>query len=564
MLAFRNKLIDGMKGKQSNDGASYKEFEFAAVVCNNSISSTVGKDILAEGGSVVDAAIASMLTLGVISLQSAGIGGGCIMIYYDAESGNEYSIDGRSIAPLALTNGKFYVDNKYGQTYGKSSIGIPGEILGFWEAHKMFGKLPWSRVFEPAILVAEKGFKMTSSTENWLDLMMPLVQENKRLKKFLQRSDGTFKRAGDIITRPTLAVTLRTIATKGADAFYNGSLTQLILDDIHDGFGFPSVIEKKDFTQYRVQMKETVKLQLNENLTLVVPGAPSGGPVLAYLLGILKGYQFNDDDLRENKILTYHRIIEAMKFAYCKKRRLGDTDFYPHNIKKIVDEMLTEEYCEEIRMKIDDFETHPQEYYEEILPLPEECGTGHLGIVGPDGSAIAMTSTINRAFGSHVYGERTGIIFNDQIVAFVNDGLADADKSYNRIQPGKRSLTYIAPAIILNRNIKDTSVKMVFGGSGGTFLLSSVAWSIIQHLWFNKSIDEAIRSKRPTHPGREANILYLEENMDEEVVQGLKERGHDVKMLSGYKSNVHAIVRLDNNKLAAKVDDRRGGSPDGY
>ncbi|XP_039272395.2 glutathione hydrolase 1 proenzyme-like isoform X2 [Styela clava] len=561
---------------------SYKEFKSAAVVANNEVTCATGKNILAEGGSVVDAAIASMLALGVVSFQSGGIGGGFFMVFFDAESKNDYFFDARETAPLASSS-DMYEGNDFAKSLGRSSIAVPGQIKGFWEAHQRFGKLPWSLLFQPAIDLAENGFKMTAGCEHWLKLTMPKIQQNKRLRELLQKNDGKFKQAGDIIFRPKLAKTLRTIAKEGADAYYNGSLTNSILEDINDGFGNPSVITKEDLITYSVRMTEPTKLKLTNDLTLITSGAPSGGPLLAFILNILKGYNINGDVSKENKILLYHRIAEAMKFAYCRKNQLGDPEF-SNEVKELIEEMLSDEYCEQVRMKIDDFQTHCSEYYGEYQQAPIDKGTAHVGIVGENGSAVALTGSLNSPFGSNVLGRRTGIIFNNHMENFTspdNKSASTVDRfveffrpfchisfpahliSNNLIEPRKRPLSSMTPTIILKNTPNGPEVKMVLGGAGGMRIIASTALTILQSLWFDKNTNDAVKSKRFNNfcfP----NILQIENGMDKDIVKGLQEKGHQVEMIDTRLTTMQVISRSNSGTIVAKCDCRKDGYPDGY
>nr|XP_039271827.1 glutathione hydrolase 1 proenzyme-like isoform X1 [Styela clava] len=542
--------------------STYKEFKSAAVVCNNPLSCTVGKNILLEGGSVVDAAIASMLTLGVVSFQSAGIGGGFFMIYYDATTGKDYFIDAKATAPSQASFDSFKdtESRRFARTLGGTSIATPGEVLGYWEAHQRFGKLPWSRLFEPAIHAAETGFEMTKSCGKWLTRMMRDTNKNEDLRNFLSWPNGTFKQAGDIIKNEKLAKTLRVIAKEGANAFYKGSLTDSILEDIRDGFGFPSTITSKDLEEYKVLIERSLKIKFDD-FALVTTGAHGGGPVLAFILKILEGYNFDVDDLKNNEILTYHRIVEAMKFAFCKRVKLGDPNFHKE-VNEIVNKMMSDKYCKTVREKIDDFQTHPKEYYQDssFATVPDKPGTAHLNVIGEDGSAVSMTSSITYAFGSNILGQRTGILFNNQNCAFTID---TRENSNNTIEPGKRALSSTTPAIILKKSSDGTKVKMITGGAGSSRIINSIAMTIMQHFWFGKSIDEAVRSKR-LHHAWEPNILYVQEGTKEEIMRGLKDLGHEVDVEQDFLTSVQTIARLDDGTIAAKCDDRRESSPDGY
>nr|XP_039272083.1 glutathione hydrolase 1 proenzyme-like isoform X2 [Styela clava] len=549
--------------KNVSHESSYKEFKSTAVVSNTGICSTIGKNILQEGGSLVDAAIATKLSLGVVSFQRAGIGGGFFMVYYDAKSKKDYFINAREVAPSAASVDLFKGDD-YARKCGRSSIAVPGELQGYYEAHRRFGGLPWSRLFQPAIYLAENGFEMTRNCYNWSRVSMKRLPENKQLRDLLRKEDGTFLKTGDSVRRIRFAETLRTIATEGPDAFYRGSLTEYIMKDINDGFGRPSIITKNDLTRYRALVKRPVKFHLDD-LTFITSGAPSGGPVLAHLLNILKGYRFTTDDWCNNKALTIHRMIEAIKFAYCKRSRLGDPEVNDE-IDKLVGEMISEEYCNKVRSKIDDIQTHPPEYYgSDMTHVFDDHGTAHVGILGEDGSAISVTSSINKPFYS-VIGQRTGIIFNNSISEFSNEKGVHGkftQHSNNLIEPGKRPMSSMSPTIILRKTPNGSSVRMVLGGAGGSHIISSSAQALVQRLWFKRNVNEAVKEKR-IHHNWLPDTLFVQENTDEEIIDDLANRGHNIQIMNDQKSSVQIIEKLSDNKIVAKCDERRGGYPNGY
>lgn len=525
------------------DQITYKEFKSAAVVCNNFTSCNVGKDILKEGGSVVDAAIASMLALGVVSFQSAGIGGGFLMVHYDAQTGKDYCIDARSRAPIDVENLKNDTDQDSFK-YGKSAICVPGEVWGYWEAHQRFGRLRWAKLFQPAIFLAENGFQMTPICGDWIRRVIPRMDDNKAIRKLLSHPDGSFKKVGDIVINKKYAETLRAIAKEGADVFYKGSLQQSILEDIHAGFGKPSSITARDLELYKGTLNESIRMNIDDDLTLITLGAPSGGPILVYLLNILKGYGFTLKNLEIDKMLTYHRIIEAMKFAFAKRAQLGDPNFIP-GFDKMIQEMTSDKFCERVRSKIDDTQTHSAEYYEQnVEQTPDDPGTAHISIVGTDGSAVSMTSTINHAFGSQVLGEKTGIVFNNQMTAFSLQREVGNRYYSNRIEPRKRALSSTTPALILKKTSQRPEVKLVLGGAGSKHIITATAQVIMQIFWFGKNLNNAVKSKRVHHQWL-PNILNLEENTDEELVEEMRKRGHKIVMFPKETSNIQAIMRLD-------------------
>lgn len=539
-------------------------FDNAAVAADSGMCSTIGKDILKADGSVVDASIAAMLCVGLANSHSTGIGGGHFNVFFNAKKQKAYYINAREVAPLASSQ-DMYVGSGYSQTKGGRAVAVPGEIAGMWEFHQLHGKLPWKRLFEPIIKMCDEGYvigdalaRAINSSEEYI------LDERFNLKPIFANKDGTLKKAGDVITRPLLSKTLQEIADKGADVFYNGSLADEIVLDLQDSFG-GTFITKEDLQRYRPIVQDALESKVG-SLSVRSAGLPGSGAVLCLILNILDGYNMSAADMKSDKVLTYHRIIEAFRFAYAKRSALGD-DRDNATITELVANMTSDWFADDIRSRINDSHTFPVEYYDPEFEVPEDHGTSHLSIVDEDGNAVAMTSTINTYFGSKVRGTRTGIIFNNEMDDFSTPGVPNSygvpPSPTNFIKPGHNPMSSMSPTVVLKQGENGQKVvTMVAGASGGTRITTGTALVLMNSLWFGLNAGDSVEAGR-VHDQLVPNRVDYDKEFDEFVVEGLRNLGHKVQ-LSSSSSIVQAIRVRSDGKLDAACDSGKGGYPDGY
>ncbi|XP_029193911.2 glutathione hydrolase 1 proenzyme-like [Acropora millepora] len=525
----------------------------AAVVSDVKECADVGLDLLRKGGSAVDAAIGTMLCVGVMNPESTGIGGGGFMLSVVPQNDGEAAkvIDFREVAPLAASKDMFHGNDSLA-SWGGLAVGVPGEIRGYELAHKKYGKLKWSELFVSAIKIAREGFTVTEHTGRSLKNLKENVIGTELGKVVAPK--GKLLKEGDKMSNPALANTLQKIADHGADAFYKGPIADSLVKAVRSAGG---ILTKKDLKIYQALEKEAINSTYKGYQVITTP-LPSGGPVLISLLNILDGFKFSEED--QDKSQTYHNMIEAMKFAFGQRSLLEDSK----NLTDIIQEMLSKKHANLLRAKISPNQTFPLSHYGLMTDQAASHGTAHVSAIGPDGALAAITSSVNGYFGSGIM-TKTGILLNNEMLDFSIPGVqrvvgAGPPKA-NFVAPGKRPLSNMAPTAVLHEE-RRCWLRTSLGGSGSYHIIPAVANTLINILSFNFPLSEAIEKGRIyyglTSGKTEIEVKRFPHKKAKELVQVLENIGHNVTNHSSI-ADVNGLSYFK-EEIVAHGDSRRGGA----
>uniref|UniRef100_A0A146XRK7 Glutathione hydrolase n=1 Tax=Fundulus heteroclitus TaxID=8078 RepID=A0A146XRK7_FUNHE len=518
-------------------------FSKAAVAADTRKCSEIGRNILQRGGSAVDGAIAALLCTGIMNPQSAGIGGGSIFTVMDS-SGNVKIINSRETAPSNMNPDRLKSCPRSSKMLADGNgiwIGVPGEIRGYEMAHKLYGKLPWADLFQPTIKLAREGFPIP--LVQGLSIQSIDKNQTQSLWNIFSDKNGNLLKAGEIIKFEKLADTLEMIANNGADVFFTGKIAEDLVHDVQEAGG---VLTLEDLASYKATVTDAWVVPMGE-YQMYIPPPPSGGALLSLILNIMKGYQMKSSPQSiDQKTQFYHRYVEAFKFTNGLKKYIGDPNFKSEEIKRAKN--ITEgSFADHIRSLISDNRTHDPEYYN-VPSYLDSMGTTHVSVLARDGSAVAVTSTINYIFGSGVYSSSTGIILNNELIDFC--GRTD------NISPGEQPPSSMAPAVL-----KSDSEILVTGASGGSIITTALASALINHLWFGKSLKEAIAT--PVVFVDSENSVKFEPNFDKDVIKALEALGHNQKQATRFYNVVNAVEKKG-GCVCAVSDYRKRGEAAGY
>uniref|UniRef100_A0A3P9ATX6 Glutathione hydrolase n=1 Tax=Maylandia zebra TaxID=106582 RepID=A0A3P9ATX6_9CICH len=507
------------------------------------------RDILQKGGSAVDAAIAALLCTSIINPQCAGIGGGVIFTVMDS-SGKVKIINSRETVPRNVNSDLLKLCRKTTeQTTECKWIGVPGEIRGYEAAHRLYGKLPWADLFQPTIKLAREGFPIPYYQAN--NECFSFISLSLSFRKLYLDKNGNLLKTGDTVKFEKLADTLEMIANEGPDVFYNGTIAKNLISDIQDAGG---KLTLEDLALYQANVTDAWNISLEE-YRMYFPPPPAGGAILSLILNIMKGYKMNSEPkTTDEKILFYHRYIEALKFANGLKKHIRDPNFSS-------DKNLTEDsFANHIRSLISSDKTHDPQYYGKNSYL-DSIGTTHVSVLAEDGSAVSVTSSINDEFGSNVLSSSTGIILNNHLNDFC--GSFSFPLSPNRVLSCySRSLLYFSgerpPSNMAPSVLKSPSKTLVIGGSGAEMIPPAVASALMNHLWFGKSLKEAIIT--PVVLVDSKSEVKPEPKLEKDVVDGLEAKGHKI---AKFYNTVNAVEKAG-NCISAWSDERKKGKAAGY
>ncbi|KAJ2549259.1 hypothetical protein EV175_004512 [Coemansia sp. RSA 1933] len=524
-----------------------------AVATDEPRCSAIGVDVLRDGGSAVDAAIASALCIGVLQAHSSGIGGGGFMLVRPQDNEPPVLVDFRETAGGAATEDMFIDDIKLAQI-GGLAVGVPGEIAGMYSAHRRFGRLPWLRLFEPSVKLARNGFSLSELVHNQLMSLESHMLSAPGFNTTYTDGHGHVLKAGEIVYRRELANTLEEIGNEGPSAFYSGHIAKSLVKAVRDNGG---LLNEADFNGYQAVDRTPVE-SFYHGRRVITGSPPTSGSVLLNMLNVLEGYTLARDG---QTALNYHRIVETMKFGAAQRTSLGDPSFI--DIAANVTHQIDKHFAAAIRANISDTQTFDVSHYDPEYDILNNHGTTHISVVDADGVAVSMTSTVNLAFGSRIMDPVTGVILNDEMDDFSTtnktNGFGLRPSPNNKIVRGKRPLSSTSATIIENNG----QVELVLGGSGGSRILTAVLQVIVNVLDFGMRLDRAIDNPR-LHHQLMPNQLMVDPLFPSSLTHALSAFGHDIEPLKRTSSVVQAVQKLPDGLIHAVSDARKHGVAAGY
>lgn len=517
-----------------------------------------GREILHQGGTAADAAVAMVAVLTLVEPQSSGIGGGGFMLHHNAKDGSISTIDGREMAPAAAKPERFLGPDGKARGYmdvipGGLSVGVPGNMRLMEMAHKKWGKLEWKALFAPAIKLAEEGFIVTPALHNWLVEFEPMWKDFPDARA-IYYVDGKPAPVGTRIKNPAYAATLRAIAARGPDAFYSGANAKAITDAVAKAPRNAAALTAKDLAAYTAKERPAVCTSYRVYKVCGM-GPPSSGATTVFgILGMIEGWDMKA--MGKDNPMSWHLLAEAMQLSYADRAAyLGDADFVDVPVKGLLDKS----YLAERRQLISPYRaagryepgTPPGAKPRAAAPAIPEQGTTHFVTVDAAGNVVSMTSTIESIFGSQLIAG--GYFLNNELTDFDLAPTQDGVPTANRVQAGKRPLSSMSPTIVYG---PDGKVVLAVGSAGGKRIIMHVTKVLVGVLdW---GLDAKSAMELPNLFFGKAGVLIENNEAGQAIAAKMKPFGYSFTA-TGLGSKLNAVERTAEGYRGA-ADPRGPGS----
>jgi len=562
-----------------------------AVATANPLATRAACEVLKNGGTAADALVTAQAVLGLVEPQSSGIGGGGFLLYYDAAAGSVQAYDGRETAPMAATENYLRWISDADRTEPKPdarasgrSIGVPGILRLLQTVHTEHGKTPWRDLFSPAVSMADDGFDISPRLAAAIADSAPQLKVDPNASAYFLNPDGSPKASGLKLTNPAYSKTLGVIASD-PEAFYTGDLARAIVAAAGDTSGgrTPSLMTLDDLSRYTAKKREALCTAYRGKEICGMPPPSSGGIAVAATLGMLEHFPMADHkptdiDLNGGKptVMGVHLISEAERLAYADRDKyVADTDFVPLPGGS-PNTLLGSDYLAGRAALISEQHTmgtaKPGEFGPPTPPAPPtpEHGTSQISIVDAQGNAAAMTTTVESAFGS--FHMVDGFILNNQLTDFSAEPVKDGVPVANRVEPGKRPRSSMAPTLVFNLTDPAQSKRTLYavtGSPGGSVIIQFVVKTLVGMIDWGldpqqavSAVDFGAANSPKTNVGGEHPAINTagppgQAGDHDPLVQGLRQLGHQVD-IADQSSGLSAIV-LDNGGWSGGADPRREG-----
>jgi gamma-glutamyltranspeptidase / glutathione hydrolase len=502
----------------------------------------IGLAVLRAGGHAVDAAVAVQMVLGFVEAPETGIGGGGFLLFREGSTGEITVYDGREKAPQGADPDRFQVFGipmpRWAALVSGQSVGVPGLVAMLHQAHREHGRMPWSELIEPAIILAENGVPMPRRLQEQIarDYSLRLFPATR--KTFVRQ----WRQDEPVMINRQLARTLRILAEGGKEAFYRGPIAAEIMAAARNRWLWPSDMTPEDLHGYSAEKRQSVCGKYRRWTVCGVPPPSSGGIAVLQVLGILEHFDLRS--LEPGSAESIHLIAEASRLAFADRDYyVGDPDFVEVPIQTLLDSSYLAQRAGLIR---------PERALKEVRPGGTEVGvaihavanedgksfnTSHFTIVDSEGNAVALTGSIEAPFGSRIMAG--GFLLNNQLTDFTFRPQIDGRDHPNAVAPGKRPRSSMSPVIVLD---EAGDIRLVIGSRGGSRIIGYVVKAIIGVLDWELSVQEAIALPNFVHRG--VNLEIEKGTELQERVEALEALGHRVRV-GVLTSGLHGIERID-------------------
>lgn len=531
-----------------------------AVVSVDGHATSVGIEVMRAGGNAIDAAIAVGMALAVTHPQAGNLGGGGFMVVYLAEEGRYTTLDFREKAPAAATRTMYLGEDGKpvrGLNYvGWKAVGVPGTVAGFGTAHERWGSLPWSRLVEPAVRLAEDGFFVSPYLAASFARVARIFRQHEGSAAAFLHPDGASFAAGELFRQPDLAWSLRQIASGGAEAFYRGAIAERVAAAMVANGG---LITAADLAAYQAIEREPIR-GTYRGYEVVSMGPPSsGGTILVQMLNILEHFDLRGMEPTSPQFV--HLMAESMRQAYLDRAlHLGDAD----HTEVPIERLTSKSYARQLAADIPRGRARTSaELGAGVLTAAESPETTHYSVVDADGNAVSLTYTIEAGFGAKVVAAGTGFLLNNEMGDFnewpgVTDSRGYVGTEPNLIAPGKRPLSSMTPTIVARHGVPLALV----GSPGGKTIINTVLRVVTNLIDFGLDLPDAVDSPRLHHQWM-PDSLRLESSFPPATVTALEEMGHSIGA-ARLQGDAHCIYVYPDGARLAVADGRRSGAAAAY